>query len=250
VAVLWLGGLVGVAAIGWIGMDRSPSSADVDRRSSTAAPEAQPRDGWLRLDRPDRRDEVIRTSTIAVRGEVGQDVTEVWLTLESRTGKVLDTQTIRPKPGSDAGRQTFAGRLLDGRARPTGRVFVMATAIGRDGVPVGATRRRIEIGPASDVIVHTATRALLVRGWVASGIDDVRVMVASASLEPIAIAAIDPTGMPRNGMVPFEAVFRLPREAADAGRDLYVVPVDGTGFPIARAETRRVEGSIVELVVR
>jgi hypothetical protein len=29
-----------------------------------------------------------------------------------------------------------------------------------------------------------------------------------------------------------------------------VVAVDGTGFPIARAETRRVEGAIVELVVR
>ena len=77
-----------------------------------------------------------------------------------------------------------------------------------------------------------------------------RVMVVSARLEPIAISAIDPTGMPRNGMVPFEATFELPRAAAEAGRDLYVVPVDGTGFPIARAETRRVEGSIVELVIR
>ena len=93
-------------------------------------------------------------------------------------------------------------------------------------------------------------RALLVRGWVARSIGDLHVMVASATLEPIAIAAIDPTGMPRNGMVPFEAIFQLPRAAAEVGRDLYVVPVDGTGFPIARAETRRVEGSIVELVVR
>ena len=93
-------------------------------------------------------------------------------------------------------------------------------------------------------------RDLLVRGWVARDIGDLHVMVATATLEPIAIAAIDPTGKPRNGMVPFEAAFRLPRSAAEADGDLYVVPVDGTGWPIARAETRRVEGAIVELVVR
>ena len=93
-------------------------------------------------------------------------------------------------------------------------------------------------------------RDLLVRGWVARSIGDLHVMVASATLEPIAIAAIDPTGKPRNGMVPFEAAFHLPRAAADTSRDLFVVPVDGTGWPIARAETRRVEGAIVELVVR
>jgi hypothetical protein len=51
-------------------------------------------------------------------------------------------------------------------------------------------------------------------------------------------------------MVPFEARFRLPRAAADEESHLLVVPVDGTGSPIARAETRRVEGSIVEIVVR
>jgi hypothetical protein len=85
---------------------------------------------------------------------------------------------------------------------------------------------------------------------VARTIEDPHVMVATAALEPIAISAIDPTGMPRNGMVPFEARFRLPRAAAGEDRHLLVVAVDGTGFPIARAETRRVEGAIVELVVR
>jgi hypothetical protein len=108
---------------------------------------------------------------------------------------------------------------------------------------------------ASQVVVRPTVdpaqpRALVVRGWVARTIEDLHVMVATAALEPIAISAIDPTGMPRNGMVPFEARFRLPRAAGDEERHLLVVPVDGTGFPIARAETRRVEGSIVEIVVR
>jgi hypothetical protein len=108
----------------------------------------------------------------------------------------------------------------------------------------------VSVSAARPTVDPARPRGLLVRGWVARSIGDLHVMVASATLEPIAIAAIDPTGMPRNGMVPFEVVFRLPRAAADGGRDLYVVPVDGAGFPIARAETRRVEGSIVELVVR
>ena len=114
----------------------------------------------------------------------------------------------------------------------------------------------VAVSPIASLVAARPTldpgrpRELLVRGWVARRIGDLHVMVASATLEPIAIAAIDPTGMPRNGMVPFEAVFQLPRAAADADRQLYVVPVDGTGFPIARAETRRVEGAIVELVVR
>ena len=110
--------------------------------------------------------------------------------------------------------------------------------------------------PATSLVATRPTvdparpRELLVRGWVARRIGDLHVMVASATLEPIAIAAIDPTGKPRNGMVPFEAAFHLPRAATDASAELFVVPVDGTGWPIARAQTRRVEGSIVELVVR
>ena len=109
------------------------------------------------------------------------------------------------------------------------------------GVARSAPTARATVDPARP-------RELRVRGWVARSIGDLHMMVASASLEPIAIAAIDPTGKPRNGMVPFEVAFRLPRAAAE--RDLFVVPVDGTGWPIARAETRHVEGSIVELVIR
>lgn len=117
-------------------------------------------------------------------------------------------------------------------------------------VPSAAASPVASVVAAGPTLDPARPRELLVRGWVARRLGDLHVMVASATLEPIAIAAIDPTGMPRNGMVPFEAVFQLPRAAAEAGRDLYVVPVDGSGFPIARAETRRVEGSIVELVVR
>ena len=121
----------------------------------------------------------------------------------------------------------------------------------REAIVPSAAASPVASGVAARPTIDPARpRELLVRGWVARRIGDLHVMVASATLERIAIAAIDPTGMPRNGMVPFEAVVQLPRVAAEADRELYVVPVDGTGFPIARAETRRVEGSIVELVVR
>lgn len=104
--------------------------------------------------------------------------------------------------------------------------------------------------PARPTIDPARPRELLVRGWVAKGIGDVQLMIASASLEPIAIAAIDPTGMPRNGMVPFVTTFRLPRTASSTRTDLVVVPVDSAGRPLASAETRPVQGWVVELVVR
>jgi hypothetical protein len=117
-------------------------------------------------------------------------------------------------------------------------------------VPSAVASRVAPAVAARPTVDPERPRELLVRGWVARTIGDMRVMVASATLEPIAVSAIDPTGMPRNGMVPFQATFELPRSAADAGTHLLVVAVDGTGFPIARAQTRRVEGSVVELVVR
>jgi len=207
-------------------------------------------DGWLRLDQPTRRDEVVTTRAIVVRGEVGDGVAEVWLTLESRTGKTLATRTVRPAATTGATAATFLGRFLVGTTRPTGRVFVTATAVGHDGVPLAATRRRIEVGPLVGAVAVPAGRDVVVRGWVAQSIGDLHVMVASATREPITVSAIDPTGKPRNGMVPFEATVRIPAAASDAGIDLFVVPVDGAGRWLADAETHPVEGAVVGLIVR
>ena len=150
--------------IAWIGAASSPTPAPVEADGPSATPgRARPRDAWLRLDQPARRDEVVRSRAILVRGEVGSAVREVWLTLESRTGKIIATHTVRPATARDATTATFEGRFLVGMARPTGRMFVTATAVGRDGVPVAATRRRIEVGPMVKAAV-TGTHETVVRG--------------------------------------------------------------------------------------
>jgi hypothetical protein len=117
-------------------------------------------DGWLRLDTPARQDEVMKSRTILVRGEVGRAVGTVWLGLESRSGKILATRTIHLEQLDIAAAMPFEGRF--GLASPgaSGRLFVTATAIGPDGVPIQSVRRRIETtaeptptdAPASDPI--------------------------------------------------------------------------------------------------
>ena len=88
------------------------------------------------------------------------------------------------------------------------------------------------------------------RGWVAETARDVRIMVTTGRHGPIATAALDPTGMPRNGMVPFEATFRVPRAVANLDGGLFVIAVGAAGNELESSEWVAVEGSIVELVVR
>jgi hypothetical protein len=134
--------------------------------------------------------------------------------------------------------------LAGGSQTEPGREAVATTMSAAPPSPIAPSvpRARATLDPSRP-------RDLLVRGWVARTIGDLHLMVTSVRQQPIAIAAIDPTGKPRNGMVPFEAAFRLPR--ATAATDLFVVPVDAAGRPLdASAPGQHVEGSVVELVVR
>ena len=100
-------------------------------------------DGWLRLDAPAKQDQIVTTRSIFVRGEVGPAVAEVWLGLESRTGKILASRTIR-LGGEAPASMPYAAQFRLASPRATGRLFVTATAIGQDGVPTQSIRRRIE----------------------------------------------------------------------------------------------------------
>lgn len=93
-------------------------------------------------------------------------------------------------------------------------------------------------------------RPVIVRGWVARNVGDVQVAIAGESRVPIAIASLDPTGKPRNGMVPFETSFALPRTTVASAGQLYVVPTDGRGRPLADGQWLAVQGAIVEIVIR
>lgn len=136
-------------------------------------------DGWLRLEAPAKQDEVITTRSIFVRGEVGPAVAEIWLGLESRTGKILASRTIRPAGGALASMRYEAQFRLPS-PRASGRLFVTATAIGSDGIPTQSIRRRFETaaapvqpdgprepdlvpGPHADALVDRGIGAPLVR---------------------------------------------------------------------------------------
>jgi len=104
--------------------------------------------------------------------------------------------------------------------------------------------------PVPATAAPTRARSLVVRGWVARSAGLIQVMVASQDRTPISVGDIDPTGKPRNGMVPFETTFELPRDAVEAAGALYVVATDGRGRPLASGRWQPVEGAIVEMVIR
>lgn len=87
------------------------------------------------------------TRSIYVRGEVGPAVAEVWLGLESRTGKILASRTI-PVIREALASTRYEAQFRLASTRATGRLFVTATAIGQDGVPTQSIRRRIETNAA------------------------------------------------------------------------------------------------------
>ena len=116
--------------------------------SRAAAVKADTADAWLRLDSPARQNEVVTTPTILVRGEAGPGVTELWIGLESRTGKVLVSRTVE-RDGPMSTSTAFEQVLRLGSARTTGRLFVTVTAIGGNGVPTHAIRRRVETRAAA-----------------------------------------------------------------------------------------------------
>ena len=93
-------------------------------------------------------------------------------------------------------------------------------------------------------------RSLVVRGWVARTSEAVQVVVFDRSGSTVAIGAIDPTGKPRNGMVPFETAFQLSRAGLDPAIPLYVTAANGRGLPLADARRQVVQGAVVELVIR
>ncbi|HET8784999.1 MAG TPA: hypothetical protein VFM38_05145 [Candidatus Limnocylindrales bacterium] len=66
-------------------------------------------------------------------------MTELWIGLESRT-----VERARGNPS-----MAFEQALRLGSARTTGRLYVTVTAIGGDGVPTQAIRRRVEASAAA-----------------------------------------------------------------------------------------------------
>lgn len=225
-----LGAVVGLAVVG-AGKAEERTTAEANRATASIAVAEPAKARSLQLDQPARRDEVVTTPDIVVRGQAGTDVARIRVTLESRGGKILATDWI-DRTASDGG-QTFPfdARFEATTARPAGVMWVTATALGADGIPIDAMRRRFQLGEIRDVAAIATIREVVVRGRVAETLGDVRIVMQSHAGTQIASAPIDPTGHGHAGWVPFESRFRL---APDDRGDwpAFIVAVDAGGMPI------------------
>jgi hypothetical protein len=172
----------------------------------------------------------VTTPEILVRGHAGSDVATIRVTLESRGGKILASQWIDRSPADD-GEIPFAARFEVTTTRPAGVMWVTATALGSDGVPIDAIRRRFQLGEMPGVAPAIRAREIIIRGRVATALGDVRIVLQTEAGAEIASAVIDPTGHGHADWVPFESRFLVAPDGE--GRwPAYIVAVGGDGHPI------------------
>jgi hypothetical protein len=227
--VVGLGAVVGLAVMGADTVEeRTITDANRPTASIAVAERAGPRS--LRLDQPARRDEVVTTREVVVRGQAGTGVARIRVTLESRGSKILATRWI-DRTAADGETFPFEARFEATTARPAGVMWVTAAALGADGVPIDALRRRFQLGEIQDVPAVGTTREVVVRGRVAATLGDVRITLQSRTGMQIASAALDPTGHGHADWVPFESRFSVAPD--DEGRwPAFIVAVDAAGRPI------------------
>jgi hypothetical protein len=231
--VVGLGAVVGLAVMG-AGTAEERTTGDTNHATaSIAVAERAERASarQLRLDQPARRDEVVTTREIVVRGQAGSGVARIRVTLESRGSKILATRWIDRTASNGGETFPFEARFEATTARPAGVMWVTAAALGADGIPIDALRRRFQLGEIRDVPAVGMTREVVVRGRVAATLGDVRVVLQSQSGVQIASAALDPTGHGHADWVPFESRFSVTPD--DEGRwPAFIVVVDAAGRPI------------------
>ena len=206
------------------------TTTDLNRATASLTLSEPARMRSLSIDRPARRDEIVTTPDIVVRGQAGTDVTRIRVTLESRGGKILASDWIDRAAG---GGETFPfeTRFEATTARPAGTMWVTATALSSDGIPIDAIRRRFQLGAIRDAPTVGTARDVVLRGRVAKALGDVRIVLQARDGTQIASAAIDPTGHGHAGWVPFESRISLP-PGKQSDRPAFIVAVDGTGRPI------------------
>ncbi len=229
--VVGLGAVVGLAVLGAGTIDERTAS-DANRAAPSVAASEPATARSLQLHQPARRDEVVTTSDVVVRGQAGTGVARVRVTLESRGSKILASRWI-DRSASDRGETfPFVARFEATSARPAGVMWVTATALGADGIPIDALRRRFQLGEIRDEPPTATTREVVVRGRVAEVLGDVRIVLEWADGSRVASTPVDPTGHGHGDWVPFEARFRLRTPPSGGAWPSFIVAVDRAGEPI------------------
>jgi hypothetical protein len=112
--------------------------------------------------------------------------------------------------------------------------------------PSTASARPVQVDqPARQGDVVT-TRDIIVRGQVAEGVAQVWITLESGG-RPIATETIDPIGMPRNALIPFETRFKVHRPRPAGPLFVMVVAIDADGVPIDAMRRRFMLGEWLEL---
>jgi hypothetical protein len=145
--------VVGIAAIvGFAVAGSASAEGDTARAGHSPSPAASAQtvavERSLWVDVPGHRDEVITTPDVTVRGRVAASVEAVWIVLESSSGKPVAAKTIDV---SRKGHVRFEGRFDLSMPRPAGALTVLVVAVGPDGVPIDAIRRRFQLGGILEV---------------------------------------------------------------------------------------------------
>ncbi len=155
----WVIGLGTVVGLAVSGPDVAPQRAVVvPSAAPSVTPGARPSGPRsLRLDQPARRDELVTSREIVIRGRVARGVGQVWIMLESRGGKPIATNAIDPTGMPRGDMIPFESRFQVAMSRPAGSMMVVVVAIGADGLPVDAIRRRFELGAIVDIPARVAT---------------------------------------------------------------------------------------------
>jgi hypothetical protein len=229
--VVGLGAVVGLAVMG-AGPAEQRTTSEAHRPTASIASAEPARARSISLDQPARRDVVVTTSEIVVRGEAGTDATRIRVTLESRGSKLLASEWI--DRAADAGEAfLFEARFEARMPRPAGVMWVTATALDKDGVPIDALRRRFQLGAVREAPA-VEPREVVVRGRASAALGDIRIVLQSRAGAEVASASIDPTGHGHADWVPFESRFLLAPD--DQGEwPAYIVAVNGDGVPIESA---------------
>jgi hypothetical protein len=144
---------VGLGFFGAESPGRAVPSA-VALASATSATPAGPdaaAEQALWVDRPARRDDVVATPEVIVQGRVSSSVDEVWVALESTSGKPLAMRTLDASGRTQDGTVAFESRIPLSMPRPAGPLILMVVAVGTDGVPIEAIRRRFQLGAIADL---------------------------------------------------------------------------------------------------
>jgi len=129
------------------GASTAPTSRDAALTAPTDDPARSPRPISVAILEPAAPGDTITTPRLLVRGYFAAPVRYVDVRLESRSQHTLEKFSYRPDAPPIAGRPVPFGTEFDLPAlRPNGTMWITIVGFNERGIPVDATRRRIDIG--------------------------------------------------------------------------------------------------------